>query len=563
VTRFFVSPPENATFVSGAGPGAIAAISPDGRKLAFTARDAAGKTLLWVRPIDALTAQPLVGTDDAQRPFWSPDSRFIAYFVIGKLLKIAASGGPPQTVSVITGNRGGAWNRDGVIVFNGGAGRPLLRISSAGGEPSPALPLTTGQGGQTFPSFLPDGHHLLFYDVGTSNDTAGIYVGSLDTGESKRLLGADSSGIFAPQSGHLLFVRQGTLMAQSFNPKTLTLADEPFPVAERVESSIVPGSFAFSISDTGVLAYGIGAGNSADLQMVWLDRQGKAVGTVGPPGNYRGLDLAPDGQHVAAHRHDGNGGDVWITDASRGTTSRFTLDASQDNSSPIWSPDGTRIVFASLRSGKWGLYVKPSNMAGNDERLIESDTQTLPTSWSPDGGAIVYVTTTSKTRQDLWMLPLAGDRKPVALVHGAFNETHGQISPDGKWLAYESNETGQSEVYVQPFPTGAGRWPISTGGGQFPRWRRDGRELFYMDRTSGGKLIGVDVNAVGSAFVAGSPKALFDSGYINLNAGGTYHTFAVSADGQRFLIPRPPAGAADAAPSPIAVVLNWAAGIKK
>lgn len=202
-------------------------------------------------------------------------------------------------------------------------------------------------------------------------------------------------------------------------------------------------------------------------------------------------------------------------------------------------------------------------MAGNEERLIESDSQILPTSWSPDGSAIVYVTPDPKTRLDLWLLPLAGDRKPVPLVHTPSLESHGQISPDGKWLAYASNETGQSEVYVRPFPTGAGRWPISTGGGLFPRWRRDGRELFYMDRGSNGKLIGVDVNAVGSAFVAGAPKALFDSGYLNLNAGGTYHTYAVSADGQRFLIPRPPVKTADAGPSPIVVVLNWAAGIKK
>jgi serine/threonine protein kinase len=561
VTRFFVFPPEKTTFVISVSPATSAAISPDGRKLAFTARDEAGKTLLWVRSIDALTAQPLVGTDDATRPFWSPDNRFIAYFAQSKIMKVAASGGPPQTVvSQTVGARGGAWNRDGIIVFNNGPGQPLFRVSSAGGQPSPLTRQVTA--GQAFPSFLPDGHHVLFYNLGTGNETSGIYVVSLDTGESKRLLGADSGAIFTPASGQLLFVRQGTLMAQPFNPKTLTLGDEPLPIAEHVESSTAPGEVAFSVSDSGVLAYGVGAGTSAaGLQMVWLDRQGKPLGTVGPSANYRGLDLAPDEQHVAVHRHDEGGGDIWITD-TRGTTSRFTLDAS-DNSSPIWSPDGSRIVFGSLRNGKWGLYVKPSNMAGNEERLIESDQPIVPTSWSPNSDAIVYVMTDPKTGRDLWLLPLSGDRKPIALVHTTSTEDHGQISPDGKWLAYSSNETGQNEVYVQTFPTRAGWWPISTDGGYFPRWRGDGRELFYMDRTSGGNLIAVDVNAVGSVFVVGKPKVLFDSGYLNLAHPTPYHTYATSPDGQRFLIPRPPIKTADAGPSPIVVVLNWQEELKQ
>ncbi len=565
VTRFYVSPPEKTTFVTGSRPATSATISPDGKRIAFTARDAAGKVQLWVRSIDSLTARPLPGTDDAEFPFWSPDSRFIAYSasVQGKLLRIAASGGPPQTLCTIpTGLvASGAWSRDGVIVFSRGPNSPLFRVPAAGGQPVEVTKLPAGHLRHNYPSFLPDGRHLLFYVSAASEEASGIYVAPLDTGELTRLLGADTGGIYSPRTGHLLFVRQGTLMAQSFNPTTLTLADEPFPVAERVESAVYGGVVAFSMSDTGALTYGIGS-SSAGLQMVWVDRKGKVSGTAGPQGNYRGLDLTLDGTRVAAHRHDGAGGDIWVTDLSRGTTSKITYDASQDNSSPIWSPDGNRIVFGSLRAGKWGLYQKPVNGAGSEERLIESDNAILPVSWSHDGRSIVYSVLDPKTARDLWMLPLTGDRKAVPLLQTPFGENNGQISPDGKWLAYYSNANGANEIYVQSFPTGTGKFQISTGGGVFPRWRADGRELFFMSALSGGKVMAVDVKSSGSTFEAGTPRELFDSGYVNFGHTGPYHTYAVSADGQHFLIPRL-ANVTEALDAPIAVVLNWAEGIKK
>ena len=568
VTRFFVYPPDKAVFMAANGLLSSGRISPDGKKLAFTARDAAGKQLLWVRPLDGLIAQPLADTDAATNPFWSPDSRFIAYFVPGKLMKVAATGGPPQTVcATMPGNRGGAWNRDGVIVMNGGPSTPLKRVPAAGGDPSPALRLMPGQTSHVFPWFLPDGHHVLFYAYGATDDANGIYVGSLDTGESTRIAGADSGAVFAP-TGYLLFVRQGTLLAQRFSSKTRTLSEDPFPVAEHVESSGVPGFVSFSVSDNGALVYGIGSGRSSGVQMVLVDRGGKSVASYGPFANYRGIDLSTDGHYLAAHRHDGTGGDLWVTDVVRGTTSRLTFDPLQDNSSPAWSPDGSQIAFASRRNGKWGLYRKAATGAGTEERLLESDTAYLPQSWSPDGRAIVAAQLDTKLGVDLWMLPVstsnAADTKPVPLLRTPFNEDFGQISSDGKWLAYMSNETGRAEVYVQPFPTGSGKWQVSTNGGTFPRWRRDGRELFYMDRTSAGKMLAVDVNGTASVFVAGSPKELFDSGYLNLGHTAPYLPFAVSADGQRFLIPRAEGlSTADAISSPIAVVLNWDAGLKK
>jgi Tol biopolymer transport system component len=445
-----------------------------------------------------------------------------------------------------------------VIVFNNGPG-PLYRVSSAGGQPVVLTKMTQGTASHQFPSFMPDGRHVLFFGIGSSE--GGIYVASLEDGSFRRLAAASSGGVFSPLGGHLLFVRDGTLLAQAFDSRTLTLSGESFPIAERVESSVFQGVMAFSVSDTGALAYGTGAGAQSALRLTWVDRQGKVIETVGPDANYRGVDLSPDGRRVAAHRHDGSGGDIWLTDFTRGATSRFTFDATQDNSSPIWSPDGTQIVYGSNRGGKWGLFRKPADGAGDETKLIDADLAILPMSWAPDGQSILYWTSAPRTGSDQWRLPLTGDRKPIPLLNSPFLEGHPQVSPDGKWVSYQSNETGQAEVYVRPYPSAPGKSQISTNGGIFSRWRGDGRELYYMTSSSNGKLMAVEVNTAGIAFESGTPKALFDTGYINLpSGGGNYHTFAVARDGQRFLIPRPVSTVPEDASSPIVVVLNWAAG---
>jgi Tol biopolymer transport system component len=340
-----------------------------------------------------------------------------------------------------------------------------------------------------------------------------------------------------------------------------------------------PGHIAFSVSDSGVLAYGVGTGSvNAGVQLTWVNRQGKVTGTVGAPEDIRGVDLSPDGTRLATHRHtEGQGGDVWLTDLARGTTSRFTFDATQDNAAPVWSPDAGSIVFSSRR-GKNGVYRKASNQSGEEELLVEQPAEIAPTSWSPDGRAIVYNPIGNGTGPDLWMLPLAGDRpstssgrpepvegrKPIRLLSTRFSEMLGQVSPDGRWLAYGSNESGTVEIYVQPFPTGTGKWQISAGGGTYPRWRRDGRELFYMNLSSLGRLIAVDVKANGPTFEVGTPKPLFDSGYVNRAHGFLYHPYAVTPDGQRFLIPRPVSSVTeDTTAAPVIVVMNWVEGIRK
>jgi serine/threonine protein kinase/Tol biopolymer transport system component len=569
VARFVVVPPENSRFSTANRLSAGAAISPDGSRLALTVRDAAGKVQLWVRTIDSLIAQPLAGTDGAEFPFWSPDSRFIVYSTPGKLMKVAATGGPPQTLCALSAPmtiaRGGAWTPNGDVIFNNGQG-PLARVSSGGGQPSTAFPLAAGLTAYSFPSLLPDGRHVLAYgqsrSVGQSgsDDVEGVYALSLDTGEAKRLLPADTGAVFAQQGGYLLFVRQDILLAQAFDPKTLSLSREPFVVAERVEAYAVPGLVSFSVSANGVLAYGVSTSGGDGTQLNWIDRAGRLLQPVGPLANYRGIDLSPDGTRVAAHRHErAMQGDVWVTELARGTTSRITSDP-QENSSPIWSPDGRFIAFASLRGGKWGLYRKASDNTGGEERLLESDGIVSPQSWSPDGQSIVYTAPPG----DLWLLPLSGDRKPMVLVNSRFAETWGQVSPDGRWLAYASNETGAFEVYVRPFPAGGGKVQVSTRGGQNPRWRRDGRELFYMALLAGEKLMAVDVTTAHGTFEAGPPKELFDSGLVTtIGHSGPYHSYAVSPDGQRFLIPQPPSGSTPGTSAPVVVVINWAAALQK
>lgn len=573
VLRFQIPSPDKTTFDSGLiGTGGINSvnagrISPDGLKIAFTARDETGKIMLWVRPLDVTEARPLPGTEGAGLPFWSPDSRSIGFYSSGKLNRIDVDGGSPVAICNVApggnslGGFGGTWNKDGVILFGPNlAGTPILRVPATGGEPVAVTKRPNSQILPAYPSFLPDGKHFLFVETGTSDLVT--YLGSLDSPEQQRLVAADSAAIYAPP-GYVLFVRQGRLLAQSFDSKRLQLTGNPSPIAEQVASDS-PGP-GFSVSDTGTLIYRTGALSSQN-QLVWVDRSGKALDSPGIPAFYQAPAISPDGKRIAVHRHEGNGGDIWLIETSGGRMSRLTFDASQENSQPIWSADGNRIVFGSRRNGKWGIYQKFSNGSGSEELLFESDSLNAPMSWSGVANIVMFYVTGPVTGSDVWVLPMSGaGRKPFPLLQTPAIEQHPQISPDGKWFAYSSNETGSREIYVQSFPPGRGKWQISSSGGAFARWRPDGKELFYMDRTSFGKLMAVAVRSSGTTIEFSAPRPLFDSEYFNNAAGhiGSYNTFDVSYDGRRFLIPRPEAANIALANTPITVVVNWTAALNK
>jgi len=538
-------------------------ISPDGTRVAFVVRNAGGKTEIWVRSLDNLVAQSLPGTDGAYSPFWSANSRSLAFFTQNKLKRIDVAAGAVQNLCDAANGRGGTWNRDGMILFGSGTG-PLFRVPAAGGQAVAVSMLSAGQSSQRGPSFLPDGKHYLYFAQG-SPETRGIYVSSLDGGEPRRLFDAESNAIYAPP-GYLLFVQNGAIMRRAFNAATLQIVGDPAPVAD---SAAADGSFvaAVSVSENGTLVYRNTAGLNDSRQLGLFDRTGKLIDRIGPPGRYIGMDLSPDGNRLAVHRHDDNGGDIWLIELLRGTMSRFTFDATADNSMPIWSPDGTSIVFSSVRSGKWGLYQKPANGSGKEQLLYESAIgDKAPMSWSADGKYIVFQVTGAKTEWDLWVLPLTGDRKAYPMVDSPFNETWAQVSPDSKWVVYNSDETGRYEIYIRPFPMGEGKWQVSTNGGWYPRWSKDGKELFFADAAANGKLMAMRVNNTGSTPVFSPASPLFDSGYINI-AHGVHHKYAVSPDGQHFIIPRPESSFSGESsvtlPPPITVVLNWASSLDR
>jgi len=532
-------------------------VSPDGNRIAIVATRADGKSQLWVRSLDTLTAQSLAGTDGAFQPFWSPDGRFLGFFADGKLKKIEVSGGPAITLCDAPDPRSGTWNRDGVIVFGPTPASALQRVSAAGGLPTAASTLGQGESVHMRPFFLPDGRHFL-YRASTGPGAGPIYVGSLNSAERKLLFNADSANVFYSQ-GYLLFLREMTLMAQPFDARRFALTGDAFPIAENIVSTAtVNPTGVFSVSENGVLAYQTGAAE-AGSQLVWFDRSGKQIGVLGDSAAYGDLELSPDGKRasVSVLGQAGKGRDIWLYDVARGLRTRFTFDG-EDEQSTIWSPDGSWVVFGSRHKQSLDLYQKASNGVGTEQLLLEDNVgNKYPTSWSPDGRFILYFTGTSspRTGADLFILPLSGDRKPRPFLNTEFNEVAGHFSPDGRWVAYYSNESGRYEVYVASFPGPGGKWQISTAGGKSPRWRREGTEVFYLDPDN--KLMAATVNGKGSSFEVGAVKALFETraAYPNYQ-----YPYDVSADGQRFLINTLPAQVAS---RPITVVVNWTAGLKK
>ncbi len=437
----------------------------------------------------------------------------------------------------------------------------MRRVSSAGGV-SAALTSLDPSGKERYharPQFLPDGRHFLYLATGAQPENSAIYVASLDSPkEAKRLMSTTQGAAYAPAQkdgpGHLLFLREGTLMAQPFEEKRLELAGEAFPVAEQVGS--IRTQAYFSVSTNGVLAYRSGAGGNG--QLAWFDRAGKQMQTVGSPGEYSDVALSPDERRVAVARRDPQGAnpDLWLIDLARSTPSRFTFHEAVDRL-PVWSPDGARIAFSSSRDGPDSIYQKVASGAGSDELLLKaSGDPIVPTDWSSDGRYLLYASQNAKTGLDLWVLPLEGDRKPAIYLQTPFNERQSRFSPDGKFIAYASDESGRYEVYVQPFPASGAKWMISSGGGAYPRWRRDGREIYYL--SSGNKLMAVEVKTA-PKFEAALPQPLFDARlFTGLNLG--VFPYAPAANGQRFLIN---SVQGETASAPITIVQNWTSGVKR
>ena len=419
------------------------AISPDGRKVVFTGTSE-GQTRLWVRSLGLTLAQPLTGTDGATFPFWSPDSQSIGFFADRQLKRIDVDSGTIQALAGVEGGRGGAWAEDGTILFQPTPGvGPLFRISAGGGRPT----ATTAQYGRS-PQFLPDQRHFFYFRPGAP-DVRGVYLSQLEGSDGQRLLDTEAAAVYA--SGHLLFVRQRTMFAQAFDTASLAMTGDPFAIAEGLTVNGPLLSAPVAASSAGPIVYRTGSSGGL-RQFAWFDRSGNEIGKVGGAvANLLSPSISPDESRVAVHRLVAGNTDIWLLETRRGVLSRFTSDPVNE-SSPLWAPDSTRVVFSSSRNGPGDLFEK-NVTTGAEELLLETPLEKWPTGWSPDGRYLLYLTRDATTRRDLWVLPMQKDRKPFPVANTEADEEDGQFAPDGKWIAYQSNESGAVEVYVQPFPT--------------------------------------------------------------------------------------------------------------
>ena len=562
VVRFQIDAPAKVSLTPGF------ALSPDGSKLAYEATGADGALKIWLRSMDTLEPRALPGTEVGGFVpiFWSYDSRFVLFNADGKLKKVDVAGGPPQTLCdapavVLSGSS----NRDGVIVYGLNSNAGIQRVSAAGGKPSAVTAANPARKDSIhgFPVFLPDGKHFLYLVLSAVAENTGIYLGSLDAKpdqQDSRLLVATSNGpVFVPlpggKTGEILFLRDGTLLGQAFDLHTLNVVGEAVPVAEQVGNYLSLGSF--SASDSGVLVYR--SGSAEGKQLTWLDRDGKSTGTVGSPHAFGELSLSPDATRVAFRMADATNNDIWLASVAHGGETRFTFDPAPD-AYPVWSPDGNWVAFSSRRASNFDLYRHASNGAGEDQLLLKSDLRKYSTDWSRDGRYLLYMQFDPQMQQDLWVLPMEGseaERKPILFLSTPFSESNAKFSPDGHWIAYQSNESGISQIYVKPFPApagGGGKWMVSQGGGQDPHWRGDGKELLYM--SFDGTLMSVSVSANGGAFSSQPPKPLFR------RPGGVGNTldWDVAPNGQKFLFPLP---ATDSQQSSFTVVQNWMSLLKR
>jgi len=548
--RFSVPIPTGTTY-SPDEVSRVFTVSPDGRSLVIEAISK-GSRRLFIRPLDSERAIELEGTDDAATPFWSPDSRFIAFFARGRLKKIPTAGGASDDLCEVSNERLGTWNRDGTILFSHqapGGGMVIYRVSDKGGVAVPvtSLDASRGETGHALPFFLPDGRRFLF-SARSRERVAGessreLRVSSLDSKYNRRLCRLESRAEYVPP-GNLLFVREAALHAQPFDERTADLSGEPRLLAENVRSVAGPGNAAFSASETGVIAYEAAASPS---RLVWLDREGKEVGTLGQPVVARGFRIAPDGGKVAVSIEDRRAGtaDVWIFDSALGVSTRLHFDSASERN-PVFTLDGSRIVYRSDRTAPPDIYEMAVDTPGSERPLLELPGVQQPEDISRDGRFLVYTDNVRATSSDIWLLPFHGDRKPVPWLRTRFRQTSPRFSPDGRWIAYESNESGDADIYLALTERGGAKRRLSPAGGRLPRWRRDGRELYYI--APDGSVMAVPT-APGPPSKAGAPVRLFHFGL-------EIEHFDVTPDGSRFLVSTPVDKVRE---SPFRVIVNWPA----
>ena len=540
--RMSILPPEK-TFGLDPAP----ALSPDGRTIAFTAPNAAGQDVIWVRPLDSSTPRALPGTEgSSSAPFWSPDNRSLGFFTAGKLRRIDLSGGAPQVLADATNPHGGTWAKDGTILFAPDS-TTIQRISASGGSPTSVTrpdarrhELWIG-----YPTFLPDGRHFLCLVFSTEKLNEGVYLGTIDSAERRQVLSLRSRAEYA--NGYLFFGRDGNLMAQPFDARRLQLSGEAMRVADGLgQSRPEVSNFAFSVSNSGSVAYWSGY-PLPSTQLTWFERTGRRLGVIGEAGRHYTFTVSPDGKFSAIERRDlqKNTIDIWLLDMAGGNPSHLTF-ANYWAGFPVWAPDSQRVLFTEW-TDRW--YIKAIHGGATEEIPYAAMVEDYPLSWSPDGRHLLFMRITPDTLADLWVLPLFGDRKPYPYLNTPNQETGGQFSPDGHWVAYASSESGRSEVYVDSFPKPGNKLRISADGGMKPMWRKDGGELYFV--TLDYTIVAVHLAGRQASLLASPPVPLFQAkGLLSLPR----LEYAPSADGQRFLINVP---LEDDRPQGIHIIHNW------
>lgn len=561
--RFTIGEPGGARFGAAAPVAPFPVVSPDGRRIAFLAGRINAPNAIFVRSIDMVDAQQVPGTEDALLPFWSHDSRSLGFVSNGVLKRVDLAAGGIQPICPVDSFEGASWNRENMILFGTIAGG-LFRVAARGGNPVAVTTLDASRQevSHRWPVFLPDGEHFVFF-ARPAND---VYHGSLDGTPPKRLVHADGRAVYAPadsrglERGHLLYSRSGTLVAHAFDARSVEVIGDPVAIAGEVRVGTSNGRATYTVSDNGVLVYR--SGTIARTEVGWVDRTGQPLETVLPVDDVRGIALSPDGQRLAFHRHEEPaGGGIWIKDLLRETVGRVTAGESHD-AAPAWAPDG-RITFTSTRGGLADIYTKSASGTGEDELLAKTGEESAAhLSWARERPLLAVQAgglPGSRGNQNIWVVTRDGAQKPRVYLNAGSNEAQPEFSPDGEWIAYSSNESGRSEIFVQPYPANGQKYAISTDGGTQPRWRRDGRELFFL--VQDGTLMAAPVNVSARGFEAGVARPLFKTQLTGVHLL-VYQSYDIAPDGQRFILNRPPAGEVTPV-DPLTVVVNWTAALRR